>query len=491
MTPRRPRRRIEIYFVLYLVALVLLLPDRTADSGLQDVAVISTDLSLELRPERLKMECVLEPDSMGMVRLARLDSTNVIRYDGDLTDVSLRARIEDDRTGQVITIEPGENPSSLFELIPQPSRRAVVFRWRPPMNDVAEHKFRVTILGSGVPRSGDGPNSSDAASLPAGLRVSGSTQFVMETQVERAPTTITLLGTRIDTIVQQTNGGVGDLGVGAFWVAPSTTTIRVAPGSVWTNRLSFGGADPRRDLSGLPSITVDRPGIIVERYMDSVQQAVMLRGPAPTSGSYTVTVRAERTDGEVRDTRFSVEALRVDRPEIPSALYPGVPYAIDPRLPDAPGAVATLRIDDRVIARVTDGEMTFTLTAAHEGKTATLTRTLSSEKMEEPYVIPIRSFPGPEIRDVKAYGDGNTMKVIVLFHGDRTSNRPTLRVVDGNASAPKKLFGELRPADDRSRDAYRWLESFEVRRADASEPFAFTVVAVDQRGRKSKPWTVR
>ena len=111
--------------------------------------------------------------------------------------------------------------------------------------------------------------------------------------------------------------------------------------------------------------------------------------------------------------------------------------------------------------------------------------------MEEPFVIPVRPFPGPDIRDVKPYGDANTMKVIVLFHGDRSKNRPSLTVVSGNASKPRKLYGELRRSDDGEGGDYRWLESFEVHRADPSKPFTFTVKAVDPRGMESKPWTVR
>ncbi len=489
MTRRRPRRRIEIYFVLYLVALVLLLPDRPEPGGLRDVAVISSDISLELRPERLKMECTLLQGADGSLQLVRIDSANTIHYSGDLTEVNLRARIEDDRTGQVITLEPGGDANALFQLIPQPERRAVVFVWRPLRADRTSHKFRVTILGTGIPMSDAGPNGGERSALPPGLRVSGSTQFVVETRIDAAPDVVTLTEVRRDTVVQVLQPG-GNQRTGAFWVGAASPTIRVAPGGAWTNRLSFGGAEPMRDLKGLPRVSVNRSGVVVERFLDSTQQAVILRGRALSSGAYTVTVRAERDDGEVRETSFDVETQRVDRPMLPGAVYSGLAYRIDPRLPDAPGVKATLKVDGRAVVSTTDGVLKFQADRDDEGKRLTLERTMDGELMESPLQITIQALPAPEIREVKNTGNGNVKRVIVLYYGDKAANRPTLEIVDGNAAPPQKLFGNQRAADPNDADAMRWLEDFDVRRADGSKPFTFRMRAKDGRGRYSPEWVV-
>ena len=485
---RRPRRRIEIYFILYLVALVFLLPKGAPERN-EGVATVSSDMRLDMQPERVRLECTFVRDTSGTLRLQHLDSMNVIRYSGDFTDLSVRARIEDMETGQILTIDPGESSTPLFSIEPQRDRQAVVFRWRPDMMDAMPRTFRVTILGSGAPAGTGGPNSADADGLPAGLRINGSTQFVLAQTVNRDAGSSLLAGrTIVDTLVRMQV--VGGEPLGEFWVQPGRDSIMTAPNVEWTNRISIGGADPSRDLASMPDIFVDRNDVYVDRYVDASQNTLVVMGRAPRSGSYTVTVRARRKDGRQASGSFRVAAVPMPAPYLPDQIYPGIAYAIDPKLPeDLRGASAVVRIGDREIAEVRGGTLRFEVDRRDEGKTLTFERLIDGVPVGTAVPINIVPLPAPEIRDVRDDGSGGRKKVTVLFYGDRNQNRPLLTVIDGNAKPPRKLFGNIRKAGAGDGPDIAWLEDFIIERKDDSKPFEFKIQAADVRGRKSAVWT--
>ena len=267
----RRRRRVEIYFVLYLVALVLLMPDRVDLVEAKNDTSTLANARLEFTPDRMRLLCKLTRDSAGGARVMALDSFNVIRYSATVSDVRVSARIEEVETGQVLTIEPGESSTPMFSLEHQPQRNAVVFHWHPDLANALTRTFRVTVLGSGSPLahlSGDG---SSADGLPTGLRMTGSTQFVLATVVENEnpSTIITLPGGRDTVIVRDTVGGNMLASLGEFWIDPARDKITTVSSREWTNRISVGGADPARDLTGLPRVRIIGANIgDVQRYPD-------------------------------------------------------------------------------------------------------------------------------------------------------------------------------------------------------------------------------
>ncbi len=485
---RRPRRRIEIYFVLYLVALVLLLPDKNTSDDQRPNSDVLSDLRLDMQPERVRLECALVRDSNGAFRLHSLDSLNVIRYTGEVADIRLRARIEDVETGQVLTIEEGDNSTRLFSLAHQPERQAAVFRWNPDVTSITPRTFRVTVSGSAAPPGVRGPNSGDGDIIPAGLRINGSTQFVLVTTIEgEAPPTIIASGLPRDTVILGQGAGSTDLG--QFFLAAARDEIPALPSADWSNRITFGGANPLRDLAAMPEVRVSGAPVSVERYLDTAQRALIVRGKAPRSGVATVTVTSRRRDGSQAQTQFTVSAVALLNVSVPSDIYPGVTVTIDPRLPDLPDVRATISMGDNEVASSRGGTMKFTADRRDTGKIFVFERFIEGQRAGAPINIRVRNFPAPEIQDVRDYGTGDKKKVIVKFYGDGRSDRPLLEVVEGNAQPPKKQYGNLHAADGGERPTITWLEEFIVERKDASRPFTFKLRARDPRGSQSKVWT--
>lgn len=475
---QRQRRRVEIYFVLYLLALVLLMPDRPGETGTQDESTAA--IRIDLIPERVKLTCEIKRDSSGGVRLLRLDSVNVIRYSPELSNVSVRAIIEDVSSGQTLTVEPGGTaPRRFASLRHDVTRSAFVFTWSPMLEASTSKTFRVTLQASGVPVNGV---ASDA------MQAMGSTQFVLMTVVnDRQPPQLVYLPGRRDTLVlrEGLSEQVPATTSGEFWLEPARDGITAFALQEWSNRISVGGADPARDLADLPQVRVSGdPMPDVSRSVD--QRTVVVRGRAPRSGTAIVEVTARRSDGRQATTRFSVSGVTYPSVTVPDVVYPGVEYVIDPKLPaDRPGVRAVIRDGAREIVAADAGSLRVRFAARDTGRTLIFERSIDGIAEANAQPLTVRSFPGPVIREIRRDPDQNKRIIVVQFYtNERGENRPQLRVVDGNAGSVRKLAGYLRPADN-ARPTVSWVEVFEVSRRDASKPFVFRVQASDERGKES------
>lgn len=475
-SPHRRRKRVEIYFILYLVALVLLMPDRPLDTK-GALGTEGEQQRVELFPERIRMVCEVERDSTGPIRVLAIDSVNIVRYSPSMTSMHVRATIEDVESGQVLIIEDGSKDASTFaRLRVDYERNAIIFSWSPLSTSIVSKSFRVTLHASGTP-------TAERASAPPAI---GSTQFVLTSIVNnQLPPQVVLLGGRVDTLVMRDTSQrvFGEQLSAEFWLESARETIAAAMGREWSNRLSIGGADPARDLVGLPTVrVVSGQPLEMTRYFD--QRTLVIKGKTPSNGSSMIEVTAQRTDGKVARATFSVNSIATALPRVPDVLYPGTEVVIDPLLPAVESARAVVREGQREIVSVTSGLLRLRVALADTGKTFTFERTIDGvpDYSEQ---IAIRSYPAPIIREIKRGADPNTRTIVVqFFSADRAQNRPTLRIVQGNATGLRKLAGFLRAADSQ-KPTTSWIEVFEVTRKDPSKPFTFSVQAFDERGRAS------
>lgn len=479
------RRRIDIYFVLYLVALVLLLPDKSpAPTPSADTLA---GLRLELQPQNVRLQQTIRRDTAGVVAQIGLDSTNVIRYIGDVEDLRVNARIEDVQTGQTITVHSGDADNGMFTVEPRADSKSIFFRWRPSLLTAADRTFRVTIEGSGAPKSLSVAHDG-AGGLPPGLRVSGTTQFVLATVVQAdAPNGAIAAIKPTDPIP------LGDQGVnpGNFWLGPSLEKIVVLATKDWENRIVVGGADPTRDLAGMPTISTsgaDMPGGI-ERTFNALERTIILKGKAPRSGTAIIEVSAQRRDGQKKTVTFSVSAEALPSVNLITELYPGVQYAFATRLPDIPNVKAMIRDQGIVKSETTGDTLRFSPSMQDTGKVLTFERYVDNQREGVVTNLRVLSHPEPEILNIRDVG-GQTMKrVATMYWGSRLGNRPELIITEGNAVA-SKLFGNLRAANKNEKPTIRWIEEFDVKPKDPSKPFTFKMQVRDQRGFTSKVWIV-
>lgn len=481
----RRRRKVEIYFVLYLAALVLLMPDSRdivfgAGNG-------TDELRLDLQPERLRLVCRFAKDTTGAVGITAMDTVNIIRYFGTASDVDVEAVVEDVETGYRIPLADGES-TGLFSLANDPSRSAIRFVWKPMMLEPVGRTFRVTIAATALASNGlqNGPG-----------RVSATTQFVLSTVVDDRPADRTLVRIEsiVDTVyVQQQSVGFNDNGLpDEFWVEPAQTRIIQLAGTRWSNRLVVSGADLKRDLMGLPiarSSDVRTANSITVVPGPQDRQATV-EGIMPQAGTASVDVTIKRRDGQERTVRFSLESRQLAPLKVPSVLYPEIAYDIESRLPELSGQTVSIAMADGERWRVpptTDSLLRFTPQWSDTGRTYVVKRFVDGNQVSTD-AVRVRSFDAPEIVEVSRLADGEARRIVVRFHG-RKENRPTLDVLEGNA-AVRKRYGDLRAANRAERPTISWIEVFDVEPADRSKPFTYRLQAVDRRGARSKVVTQR
>src|SRR6185369_218302 len=151
--PKR-RRTIEIYFVLYIAALVMLLPSKNT-SNLHNSTKLWDDLfkqSFTLHPEKTVLNCRLIADSSGN-RIVSLDSSNLIVYTGNVKDVQYEFTVEDQSLRQKLTLvsnQPSINRS--FLLYPASEQNGIEFRWHPPEHNRMNRNFVVHVKATASPQ---------------------------------------------------------------------------------------------------------------------------------------------------------------------------------------------------------------------------------------------------------------------------------------------------------------------------------------------------
>lgn len=489
MRPPR-RRKVEIYFILYLAALVLLMPEFGQQDG--EGTTNRTEARLDLQPERLRLQCRFAIDTSGNVLITMLDTVNAIRYYGDVENLHVTAAVEDAATGVRTMVD--EQSADLFAIRHDANRGIIFFSWRPTQLPPANRTLRVTVHASGVPLQSLTPVATTDE-----LHVSAVTQFILSTSVDDrlAPADFVRVETRIDTVFAPSQGASaadrdGNAGMGAFWIEAASPRLFDLAGTRWSNRISMSGADPSRDLKALPKARVvaadGRQASTPAVRFDERLRALVVEGITPTSGAYTVEVTAQRRDGESASTQFVVEAQSLQPVQVPSVFHPGIEYVLSTRLPSMPGREVSAAIRDGNQWRVqpTSGEIIrFTPVATDTGRTYAFERYIDKDKVSSD-VVRVRPFDPPEIVDVRRMADSDKRRIAVRFGGKH--NRPRLDVVDGNVTV-RKLFGDLRRANPNEQPAVSWIEEFEIEPRDGNKPFTYKLQAVDGAGARSRVLT--
>lgn len=502
MTGRpKHRRRVEIYFILYLCALVLLLPEHDGPSVEGNVVgKIEALTAFQLQPEKTTLVCRVVRDTNGTYRFVDADTTNLIRVHGNVADVRFEYVIEDLSARQTVSMQANSTSgSSMFSMVDRPDLRGAEFRWHPPTSNIAGNTLLVRVIGSATPVIGtEALNGGDRQTVASNLQVRAETQFTLSVVIDDGQSTPQTI------IVQQPPSTQQDPATqpgtlprfGEFWLQPQRERLSELPGARWSNRVSVGGADLERDLKTGAQVRVNgdqRTARSVTIRNDVGRREFVLEGDAPMSGSAVVEIVATRTDNAQAVTRFTVNAQPLPAPSVPDVMYPGIAYTIKANVPVAEGhAIAVvLRDDRRDVARTNGEDIVYTPSVNDTTRVFYLDRLIDGQRVGGSETVRVISFPPPEITNVQdaTTRDGERVKrVTVLYYGE--ANRPTLEVVDGNARPPRKLFGNNRPADRNERPRVKYLEEFDVMPKDASRAFTFRIRAVDGRRFSSSTRTI-
>ncbi len=421
MKKTRPKRFVEIYFVLYLAALVLLIPDKKHEDK-QATSLISSLLqsSFVLQPEHTVLMCRVIRTGDSTVILD-CDSLNTIYHSGAVRDLQYDFRIEDQSYKNVVQLSSQKtNSSSSFHILGRGDEGSVQFSWNPPLSEGKNRLYQVSVSATASPLLPPGLTDEQRRYLSDAMQDEGEIQIHAETKFTlalvyvdggSAGSTLAELNPQIlaqsdstfrkryeELLAEVNKPRFLPAPVGEFSLQPREKIIKMIAYQPFENRIRVYGADPQREcdsfrVSGAnASYRFEGPDLVVT-------------GTTPPSGMALYTVSARRiSDKKDTSVSFRVLAMNLDAPQVPQHMYPGLNYTFNPNVPVISGlpAGATLRDEHgtEILSSVSGELFNFKPRPEDTSRVFSFERTLNGRKIGQTIQIPVLAFPSPEIIDI-------------------------------------------------------------------------------------------
>ena len=501
MNYKRKKRLVEIYFILYLSALLFLLPDAKE----KNPEGIGTGIqiyqpSFVLLPEKNTLICRVAMDSTGP-KIISLDSINTIFYTGDVEDVFFEFIVEDQSLHNSIRLTSDKRPNSKFFKFEQDDRRhAATFKWHPPLHEISSKTYVVKVIATAKKREPDININAEIEEKSRGKRVKYTTQFSLLLIYLNAPDGNPIFSQNLftnqfpDTSLQFTlpyQNVVPLMPTGSINMFTQFPEIKQIAGQRWYNTIIATNVNLLKDLTN-EGVRIDykpkNTGGKAEIYNIS-EDEIILQGITPNYGKMSVEVSiTKKYDGQEKSVTFNVSPQPFESPEYERNMYPEMVYEIDPKLPDIGKVVSAVIRDEsgRIRAKSQKGEkFKFSPSNLDVNKVFYLERYIDNVLLGEKYPIRVLAYPPPKIIDIQPVGD-NVVEVITRAYGQKNKTRNEVEKfeIDGNAKY-SDLRGKLTTNMEKS--FIVTIQYFRFKPKDPDRPFHFKIIAVDRIGKKSNP----
>ncbi len=481
---KRKRRVIEIYFVLYLAALILLIPGR---EKIEDEETNNSlfQIPFSIKLEKQSLNALYLIDSVGL-KAVKIDTSNTIFYTGNVKDIEYKFIIEDLQSKQNVTLESTERTQSqVFSFDYNSDRKAAKFKWNPNVQDRRSKSFVVTVIANAISQDSStyGKTVEDKLKFNINLNIDYASNFQLLAQNQEPITPTTINQTSNNVIQNQGN----------ILLLPREEVIQTIAYNDWENEITIFGLNPATDLRKQPDINIKRDpndkiggSAKIAGYRDN---SIIIKGEAPGYGSLNVKITLIRhSDGMESSKEFRIVPQLIDEPEIPSKLYPLITYKINPKVPNVSGKNAysiLINNEGKTIARSQNSsDIVFTPQISDTGKTFVLERYLSGALFGQKYFIKVSSYPKPEIYRVTEMGY-NQIRIFTNsygFHNNAPNYINNIEVIDGNAKI-REIIGAQQAPDNKN---LLFKQVFEIIPKDQSKPFQFKIRAVANNGMKGE-----
>lgn len=478
---------VEIYFVLYLAALVLLITD-TGNQGGTDTedrsfAVVQHDFSIQ--PEKTSLNCRLVRDTSG-IRMVSFDSVNTIFYTGNVEDVNFEFEVENPDLKRKVSLNTRNNSSRFFRFEELPEQQAARFYWQPPMTEKTDKNYIVRVTAAGSVKD---ENNEATHSLQVSTRFGLNISYLNEYGYPPLDTSGRMV--MVDTSDPE---ALSRLSNEAFMsrfndrevkMRPFEPDLRSVALHTWENKIWVSNIDLKDGIKEYPKVTTENnpnENSGTARIVNIEDGVITLRGKTPYAGYMNVWLSLTRKfDNKTYKTKFKVAPQSLPTPEYPSEMYPGVEYTIKPNLPLVDEETeALLSSDDEVIAVSKGNPIKYKPDNYDIGKELSLKRFIGSELLDK-FQIRIKNFDEPEILKLTKT-DFKKVRVETMSHGiyNGKENYVNLELIEGNARIREK-FGQQRD----KKDEMKYYQFFDIVPKNENEPFKFKIRASDRRGRTS------
>ena len=488
------KRTVEIYFILYLAALVLLISktNRNNDIGNDNIQHKNFDLPFILKAEKPMLTCKVWVDSLGQ-QCYELDSINYIWNAGEVEDIRYDFVVEDKEQNNSMHLTGNEEyESRVFEFVEDKDNNMAVFRWHPNIY-IYENKTYIVYVSA----------TAKLINSKNKQRVKAKTQFSLvvscldnnQPNYNNEPFVDT---NQYNYVVQERlsyqnfqNNAVNNTGELNLFTSPSK--IKGIAFQEWESKVFCMGANLKTDLTSVPKIEIKNTPSNnngTARIVSYSDNTIILKGKVPAFGSSKVFVTIERKN-DLKEATISFEVLPqdIEAPIYPKIMYPEQTYVFNPKLPlNIGNARAVLKTEGNKIRaeNYQGGIIEFKPFQNDTGKVFVFERYINDVLIGA--AINIKVIPNEKPIITRIAEKDKSVVINVSSHGWYNGKENRIKKLDltGNARY-KPLYGKI--SVDRA--AAKWHEQFEIFPVDERQPFTFTVVAVDNMGMTSQKETYK
>lgn len=475
MIPRINRRKpIEIYFILYLAALMLLIPDLKEKPSSKNNNEQNESL-FRIFPEKNILTTRISYDSLGNT-VINTDSVNYIYYTGEVERVDFEFQVVNKSLNQYITVN-NQDYVGLFRYYQLPDINAAIFVWRPPILDQRNYVLDVKVTATAKLKDREKTEI-----------VKSSTQFSLVVSYVDSQTGLPLeiarssgVGSGLrDTVYQTTPMSIGDL-----FMDFQDRKVSSLVGDEWENKVLVYGVNLLTELKNKPEISIqnkpenNNASVWVKQVANNY---IVLAGKAPQFGSSRVKVKIVRKfDGNSIEDEFLVEPLPISEPTIPQPIFVNQKYTINPNFPDLANKTYFVKLytDNRVLFS-SNSPLPFTIAFDENlaNKNVYFERYINNALYGKSYTIQIKNYPPPNIAKLQTIAN-NKVRMIVNTYGITNGRENFVRniEIEGNA-VYKELLGQTTV----NKKEYIITQVFEITPSNDSKAFEFKIRVQDQRG---------
>jgi hypothetical protein len=483
--PFKKKKGVEIYFVLYLMALMLIIPTKNntdTDDTANNTNVFQFPFSLKPVGTVLNAKILLSGDS---TKILSIDSLNTIYYTGEVSDIDFDFIVKDLSVNQQLVLSINKKSSTrYFKITEDRAHKAAVFYWQPPTNDPRDKTYLVVVKARVKPKNKKYGEEYITITTEFSLNI----DFVTQSDLDFA-------NSGLDSNEQNLSFGTQNIGwldfpkvnTGELFIFPGNVVIETLSGEKWANQLMITGIDLQTELKRKPEISIEHSdagnGGSAD-YEISKDNTILIRGVAPDYGSNKIRFSITRNDGRKTETEFAVVLKNIGNAKLPLTMFPGIEYKIDPQLPalSTQNAYSILKKQKGdIVQQIMGGKkIVFIPETRDTGEYVYLERYLNEKLYDKSQRVRIMPNPYPRISYIQSVGD-DKVKVLTYSFGktDGRDNVVTDLIITGNADY-YPLSGQMKSQN------YTCEQQFMIQRSNKSKPFTFTVSAKNAEGKKSE-----
>lgn len=482
---KRKKRVVEIYFLLYLAALILLLPNKDTQrkSNNENPNFQTFEIPFQLQSEKTALTCKLKKTKLGS-EIISMDSVNQIFWRGDLSEIQFEFIVEDLSQRLKVSLSKNNSNSKYFKIFENSNEQVASFVWRPNTSELLNKTYLVKVIAKGISKYNNKVIT---------LKSQFSLNIYYEDETPNFNGTDIAISNSQNEILNANNQNQvkgfpnPQIIQNNIELRPENFELKTVAYTNWNNFILVNGLNPRFDLLRNPIVTFQSEsgagGSAKTSENGNKDNGIQISGIAPSNGTMKVKVEIQsKIDKKAYSTEFIVKPAPISQPIFDRVMYPFKSYKIVPNLPLLANQKSKAIIKEGNLIRVNsigNNDLIFAPNITDTGKTFYLERYIDNDLFDQKYSIQVKSYPNPVI--ISTEKDSKNENLIIVktksygFHNSK-KNDIILLITSDNRISQRELYGKYKDEGD------IYYQTFELNVSKISKETSFTLQAKDYRG---------